>query len=169
MKANLMTTTAAVLIGLAGAAYAQQTPVGTTSDSTRPQSQAGDGTGAAGATSETSRERVRSYRSSTANEPFTGSVAGGMSADELLGKDVVDADGESVGEVTDLIIGDDGTVQQAVVSYGGMLGFNEKTSAVDLDDVTLDGPDGDVKLSITRAQVDELPDYERDDDGWFRS
>ena len=116
---------------------------------------------------DTGSERLRSYSSSTASEPFTGSVAGGMSADTLIGMSVIDSDGESVGEISDLIIGQDDVVNSAIVEVGGFLGFGAKTTAIDLGHVTVDESKSEVTLDISRADIDEMPEYQRDDDGWF--
>lgn len=122
---------------------------------------------ATGMTSENGSERLRSYSSTTTTEPFTGSVVGGMSADDLIGMSVVDRDGESVGEVSDLIIGSDDVVQHAIVEVGGFLGFGAKTTAIDLEHATFDQSKGEVTLDISRAEIDAMPEYDRDDDGWF--
>ena len=207
MKTKFLVTTAMVLIGLSGAAWAQQTtPTGkleqTAETTTREQTlgetateqplpgddaDTTDTTGtddavepatdtagtadtttpAAGMATETSSERLRSYSSSTTTEPFTGSVVGGMSADVLIGMSVVDRDGESVGEVSDLIIGSDDVVKHAIVEVGGFLGFGAKTTAVDLEHATFDQSKGEVTLDISRPEIDALPEYDRDDDGWF--
>ena len=201
MKTKFLATTAIVLIGLSGAAWAQQTaPAGkpdqaaeaTTGEQTlgrtstdqplpgadvgTPEELASDAQTdpaadttepAVGMSSETSSERLRSYSSSTTTEPFTGSVVGGMSADDLIGMSVVDSDGESVGKVSDLIIGSDDVVNHAIVEVGGFLGFGAKTTAIDLEHATFDQSKGEVTLDISRAEIDAMPEYDRDDDGWF--
>jgi len=212
MKTKFLASTAIVLIGLSGAAWAQQsTPVA------KPESAAatagaetpivGEDAGAPAAdvatdapivdegevdhalpgsdapsdvttspsaaepaadmATETSSDRLRSYSSSTASEPFTGSVAGGMSADDLIGMNVVDSDGENVGKVSDLIIGQDDVVNHAIVEVGGFLGFGAKTTAIALEHATFDESKGEVTLDISRAEIDAMPAYQQDNDGWF--
>jgi|GEM_PF-2073676 len=206
MKTKFLATTAMVLTGLSGAAWAQQTtPTGKpdqavetttqeqtlgetateqplpdedagtadtagTEDSDPAADTAGTDDAAERATdtaTETSSERLRSYSSSTETESFTGSVAGGLSADTLIGMSVVDSDGESVGEVSDLIIGSDDVVQHAIVEVGGFLGFGAKTTAIDLEHATVDESKGEVVLDISRAEIDAMPEYQRDEEGWF--
>ena len=99
---------------------------------------------------ETGSERLRSYSSTT--EPFTGSVVGGMSADILIGMNVIDSGGESVGTVSDLIIGSDDAVQHAIVEVGGFLGFGAKTTLIGLEHATFDQSKGEVTLDISRAE-----------------
>jgi sporulation protein YlmC with PRC-barrel domain len=205
MKAKFLATTAIVLIGLSGAAWAQQTtPAGKPDPAAETNSQdpmvenvetagtegpAADTDSAADTAAtdeaaeqvtdtagtddavepatETSSERLRSYSSSTETESFTGSVAGGLSADTLIGMSVVDSEGESVGEVSDLIIGSDDVVQHAIVEVGGFLGFGAKTTAIDLAHATVDESKGEVILDISRTEIDAMPEYQRDDEGWF--
>jgi sporulation protein YlmC with PRC-barrel domain len=207
MNTKFLATTAMVLIGLSGAAWAQQTaPTGKpdqaaettnqevmlgetateqpltgkdadtadtagTDDAADPATDtagtADTTTPVAGMATDTGSERLRSYSSSTETESFTGSVAGGLSADTLIGMSVVDSEGESVGEVSDLIIGSDDVVRHAIVEVGGFLGFGAKTTAIDLEHATVDESKGEVILDISRAEIDAMPEYQRDDEGWF--
>lgn len=197
MKTKFLASTAIVLIGLSGAAWAQQTapaakpesaiesatqdPMLEKVDTAGTEDPAADTDPAAetAATDETAEpatdtagtvpERLRSYSSSTASEPFTGSVVGGMSADALIGMNVIDRDGESVGKVSDLIIGSEDVVQHAIVEVGGFLGFGAKTTAIDLEHATFDESKGEVTLDISRAEIDDMPAYQQDNDGWFAS
>ncbi len=211
MKTKFLATTAMVLVGLSGAAWAQQTtpagkpdqaaeaatqeqtlsgedaktvdtagtadpaadtdPSAETADMAKPATDTAGTVDAAKPASdtatETASERLRSYSSSIESEPFTGSVAGGMSADTLIGMSVIDSDGESVGEISDLIIGQDDVVNHAIVEVGGFLGFGAKTTAIDLGHVTVDESKSEVTLDISRADIDAMPEYQRDDEGWF--
>jgi sporulation protein YlmC with PRC-barrel domain len=212
LSAKVLATTAIVLIGLSGAAWAQQTtPAGkpeqadatTTQDQTLgqagtdlplpgedagisenvasdapPAAPATDAPGTAPATAaadatqpalgmatESGSERLRSNSSTT--EPFTGSVVGRMSADTLIGMNVIDSDGESVGKVSDLIIGSDDAVQHAIVEVGGFLGFGAKTTAIGLEHATFDQSKGEVTLDISRAEIDAMSAYQRNGNGGF--
>jgi sporulation protein YlmC with PRC-barrel domain len=170
MKTKFLATTAIVLIGLSGAAWAQQTvPAGKPAPSAATATElAADATkSAADTAAEATPERLRSYSSSTTTAPFTGSVVGGMSTDTLIGMSVVDSDGKSVGKVSDLIIGSDDVVHHAIVEVGGILGFGAKTTAIDLEHATVDQSKSEVTLDLSRAEIDAMPEYQKDDDGWF--
>jgi sporulation protein YlmC with PRC-barrel domain len=194
MNTKFLATTAMVLIGLSGAAWAQQTTptgkpdqaaettnqelmlgetateqplTGEDADTADTAGSADTTTPAAGMATETSSERLRSYSTTTTTAPFTGSVVGGMSADTLIGMSVVDNNGKSVGKVSDLIIGRNDVVHHAVVEVGGILGFGAKTTAIDLEHATVDQSKSEVTLDLSRAEIDAMPEYQKDDDGWF--
>jgi len=172
MTAKFLASSAIVLIGLAevtlsGAAWAQQTV-----PAAKPESAAvtaGAETPIIGKDAGAPAAEVATDAPIFAEAaPFTGSgVGGGMSADDLIGMNVVDSDGESVGKVSDVIIGSDDVVQHAIVEIGGFLGFGAKTTAIDVKHASVDQSKGEVSLHITRAEIDAMSTYERDGNGWF--
>ncbi len=93
-------------------------------------------------------------------------VAGTISAETLYGAPVVDATAatstDKIGEVSDLILTDDGQVAQAVISIGGFLGIGETDVTVMVDEVqimrAMDDPDDvivivDAEAVETRAEL----------------
>ena len=100
-------------------------------------------------------------------EPYTGDVLAGITADELIGMNVVDASGDSVGSVTDLLFGADDQVDHAIIDVGGFLGFGAKSVAIPLDDLTIAEGDGEVVLDKTRDELDAMSEWRRGDDGWM--
>ncbi len=103
----------------------------------------------------------------TSAEPFTGAVMTGMTTDELIGMDVVDSSGESVGSVSDLLIGADNTIDRAVIDVGGFLGFGAKSVVIELDHLAVGGDDDEIMLNQTREELDAMPNWERSDQGWM--
>jgi hypothetical protein len=89
---------------------------------------------------------------------------GGLTAGEaerLIGAEVVDRDGDPVGELVDVARLHARDQHFAVVRYGGLLGFGERDAMVLLAEVEPGGA-GEVVLSRTAAGVlDELPEYDR--------
>jgi sporulation protein YlmC with PRC-barrel domain len=100
-------------------------------------------------------------------EPYTGDVLAGITADELIGMDVVDATGENVGSVTDLLLGDNDQVDHAIIDVGGFLGFGAKSVAIPLDELAIAEGDGEVVVNTTRDQLDAMPEWSRSDEGWM--
>ncbi len=100
-------------------------------------------------------------------EPYTGEVMAGITADELIGMNVLDATGESVGSVTDLLLGADDQVDHAIIDVGGFLGFGAKSVAIPMDELTIAEGDGEVVLDTTRDALDAMPEWSRGDDGWM--
>ncbi len=61
-----------------------------------------------------------------------------VSVDSLVGSDVISrVDNETIGEVEDIIIDQDGNLVGVIVSVGGFLGIGEKDVALDWDHVDL--------------------------------
>ena len=56
---------------------------------------------------------------------------GAWRVSDLQGKAVYGSDGESIGEINDILVSVDGSVN-AVIGVGGFLGIGEKDFAVDL-------------------------------------
>ncbi|WP_035692384.1 PRC-barrel domain-containing protein [Azospirillum halopraeferens] len=90
--------------------------------------------------------------------------AGAASADQMLGANVVGADGEDLGEVEDVILDASGNAQQLVISSGGFLGIGERQVAVDYSSATWDAAEERVMLSgVTRDQFREMEQFEYSD------
>ncbi|WP_099826732.1 PRC-barrel domain-containing protein [Oceaniglobus indicus] len=77
-------------------------------------------------------------------------------ASDLIGSRVYSTADDDIGEINDLIVMLDGTVEGAVIGVGGFLGIGEKDVAVEMAtlSVTTDD-DGDVRL-ITSATREDL-------------
>ena len=81
-------------------------------------------------------------------------------AGSLLGVEV--SDGEAtIGEVSDLVVTEDGRVEAVVVGVGGFLGIGEKRVALAWDSVRLVERDGErvFLVSATRGQLEAMPAF----------
>ncbi|WP_435171650.1 PRC-barrel domain-containing protein [Falsirhodobacter sp. 1013] len=77
----------------------------------------------------------------------------------------VDQDWDDVGEISDLVIGEDGQVKAVLTDIGGFLGMGEKTVAVSMDDLVViqdgDSPnDYFTVLKSDRAALESAPEFE---------
>jgi sporulation protein YlmC with PRC-barrel domain len=98
--------------------------------------------------------------------PDTGMLAG-MTADEIIGRNVVDIAGDDVGSVGDLLLGADGQITHVMVDVGGFLGLGARTVALEVGSLTAEqGDGGDFVVGLTREQIEALPEYERQNDTW---
>ena len=80
--------------------------------------------------------------------------------DWVLGARVTSPEGESIGSIEDLILDqDDGSVNAAVVSVGGFLGFGAKEIAVEWSELDIDYDGNEIALDITRDEAEEAPEY----------
>ncbi|HWT29719.1 MAG TPA: PRC-barrel domain-containing protein [Propylenella sp.] len=74
-----------------------------------------------------------------------------------------DPESDNIGEVNDLIIGDDGKITHAVIGVGGFLGIGEKDVAVPFDELAVVERDGDIRLvyAATKEQLEQAEAYDR--------
>ena len=99
-------------------------------------------------------------------------MMGEMSAKDVLGSTVYGVDGDGIGEVADLQIGPDNTVQRLIVDVGGFLGMGVHTVALPAEEMQVAAVDGEQRITIaaTKEQLEAMPPYERDAGGnWFVS
>lgn len=87
-----------------------------------------------------------------------------ITAEELTGATVYGSDNEEVGDISNIVIADDGMIQQVIVDVGGFLGLGEKPVALEFADVTImtqdDGDDLRVTIMQTEEELEEMPEYE---------
>jgi sporulation protein YlmC with PRC-barrel domain len=107
----------------------------------------------------------RSYESM--KDQFTGEITGGFAADDLIGANVVDQEGNSVGEVSDLVVGSDQRVQHVIVDVGGFLGLGQKPVAIQLDQLRKSDESSSLMVTMSKDQIEDMPSVSRDDDGLF--
>ena len=81
-------------------------------------------------------------------------------AQSLLGVDVSNGQ-DTIGEVSDLVVTEDGRVEAIVVGVGGFLGIGEKRVALAWDSIKLTEQDGArvILVSATREQLEGMPTY----------
>jgi len=60
-----------------------------------------------------------------------------LTADDLQGLSVYGSNDESIGEISELVVSDNGDISQVVIDVGGFLGLGEKPVALPFDEVSL--------------------------------
>lgn len=77
----------------------------------------------------------------------------------LVGADVRNRGGETIGEIEDVIIADRSTIRGVIVSVGGFLGMDEHYVAIDPAalDLRREGDDWQVTLDATKDQLRAAP------------
>lgn len=81
----------------------------------------------------------------------------------LIGQSVMDANNQSIGEVTDLITDKDGKVVALLIGAGGFLGLGEKDVAIRFEDVKIsrdENNDLSVMAKVSNDQIAAAPDYQ---------
>ncbi len=85
-----------------------------------------------------------------------------LSADDLMGADVMSSDDERVGDVDDVLLDGEGTIESILFDVGGFLGIGAQTVEVGVEDFEILEVDDElqVQLDLSEEQIEELPEYE---------
>ncbi len=89
-----------------------------------------------------------------------------ISAENLIGTAIYSPEEETVGEVGDVILGQDGAIEAVVVDVGGFLGVGEKPVAIQFDALNVQkDTNGDLRLMVnaTQEQLENAPSYEAEE------
>lgn len=137
----------------------------------RPSSKIGDATG----------EKLRASPRATATTGTSGARTGGakiigghannggpgpqlMAADTLAGDPVVNRQGETLGEIQDIMIDvPSGSVGYAVLSFGGVLGnTGDKLFAIPWNALILDADNRQFILDVPKGRLETAPGFDKD-------
>lgn len=99
-----------------------------------------------------------------------------LSASTLIGDDVINAAGEDLGSVEEIMLDvNSGRVAYAVLSFGGFLGIGDKYFAVPWSALTLDTEQHAFVLNVDEETLENAPGFDKDnwpqslngDDAWL--
>lgn len=96
---------------------------------------------------------------------FVNYSADQVRASSMMGQQIYGPDNESIGEVSDLVLRDDGQTRSALIDVGGFLGVGEKEVAIPFSDIKV-APNPDnanaprLTVAMTREQLEQAPAYE---------
>ncbi len=86
-----------------------------------------------------------------------------LSSDTLAEDDVVNAQGESLGNIKDLMIDPvGGQVEYAVLSFGGVMGIGDKLFAVPFEHLHVDRANKCLVLNVDKDRLKDAPGFEKD-------
>jgi sporulation protein YlmC with PRC-barrel domain len=86
-----------------------------------------------------------------------------VKASSMIGTDVVDPKGESLGDVKEVVIDpSSGKVAYAVVSFGGFLSMGEKLFAIPFSAFKYDVKENEYVLDITKERLKAAPGFDAD-------
>jgi sporulation protein YlmC with PRC-barrel domain len=87
-----------------------------------------------------------------------------LSAGTMIGDKVVNAYGEDLGKIEELMIDLETTrVAYAVLSFGGLLGIGDKLFAIPLEALRLDAENHRFVLDIDRERLEQAPGFDKDE------
>ena len=137
------------------------TAEGTTGESTTEQPAAPDTT-----TAEGTAEQPATGTESTTEEPTATQEAarptyplGDKTANDLIGQTVVNQNGDSVGEIYDIVLNASDQAVLAVVSVGGFLGIGEKNVAVPFEQLQPSDNEAILMSTATEDELKAMPEY----------
>ncbi|CAN5484756.1 MAG: PRC-barrel domain-containing protein [Acidobacteria bacterium] len=84
----------------------------------------------------------------------------------IIGMDVHNKQGESLGRIDDVVLNRDGSLNYAVIAHGGFLGIGDNYIAVPWDRLTLDAQRQGAVMDVTRDQLDRTERFEYRDGAW---
>lgn len=87
-----------------------------------------------------------------------------LSAGTMKGDEVINAAGEDLGEIEEVMIDvDSGRVAYAVLSFGGFLGMGEKLFAIPWAALHLDQERESFQLNVDAETLEDAPGFDEDD------
>ena len=86
-----------------------------------------------------------------------------LSASSLRHTKVENTAGEKLGDIKDLMIDlDDGSIEYAVLSFGGVMGMGDKLFAVPWEALRVDTSDEKLVLPVDKEQLKNAPGFDKD-------
>jgi sporulation protein YlmC with PRC-barrel domain len=139
----------------AGTASSTDTAAGTSPSEQQTAQTSEPAAPAAGATAGAAASGDGGFMSFSADQQIRAST--------MMGKEIYGADNESIGEVSDLVMQEDGKTRAALIDVGGFLGVGEKEVAIPFDQiqVTKEGDEPRLTVAMTKEQLEQAPAFER--------
>lgn len=86
-----------------------------------------------------------------------------LSTSTLTGDSVKNHQGESLGDLKDIMIDTtSGKISYGVLSFGGVLGMGEKLFAVPWEYLTVDGENKQLLLNVEKERLKDAPGFDKD-------
>ncbi len=165
MRKPLLTIVSVLGLGLVGTAFA--------ADQDQRDQQAGQ-TSATEAEVEAGVPALEpSYRSfKQAGVSISGPVAAGMTAEEIIGREVVDENGETIGTVHDLLIGEDDLARAILIDTGAAAaggGTPQYVAVLVAHVLEEQGAGGNLVVNVNPDELQQLPAWEQQGDTWTQA
>jgi sporulation protein YlmC with PRC-barrel domain len=87
-------------------------------------------------------------------------------ARKLIGRNVKNAENETIGEIKSIFIGKDGKVDSVMVSVGGFLGVGNREVRIAWSDLRISDNGDKVMVNMTRDQLKAKPEYRYSNESW---
>jgi sporulation protein YlmC with PRC-barrel domain len=84
---------------------------------------------------------------------------GAADASKLIGRNIQNAENETIGEIKSVYIGEDGKVDSVMVSVGGFLGIGDREVRIPWSDLNIRDKGEKVTVNMTKDQLKAKPEY----------
>lgn len=98
-----------------------------------------------------------SYRSSVDNMSSKSTALYSMSTDDLVGMDVVDTNGDKIGDITGVVLTQNRENAHAVINLGGIMGLGGRDVLASFDQLTM--VDDKLRLHANQREIESMTDY----------
>lgn len=113
-----------------------------------------------------SKGKVYAYDEDLTTNPYlandagvTMATSGSVDTKKLIGRNIKNPAGDTVGEIQSVLVDEAGKVKYVVVGVGGFLGIGEKHVALSWDSLTISDNGENVVADVTKESLKGLPDY----------
>lgn len=87
-----------------------------------------------------------------------------VTAEQLQGAPVLDLNGEKIGDISEVVLADDGQISNVVIDVGGFLGIGSKSVAMEFGALQIqqetDSENVEVRVSATEDELKAMPEYQ---------
>ncbi|WP_316977080.1 PRC-barrel domain-containing protein [Shumkonia mesophila] len=164
LKRTLLSTAAMFLIAAPALAQAPSAPAaGGDSQFTAPPSASDQKTPGSPMTMDKQQPGAAAVGAST-GEVLPVETTSQIRAEALIGKKVVNASGEELGTVDDIVLSKDGMVSGLVVKTGGVMGIGGKSVAIAWQDIGSAIDADAVTLPLSKDQLEKAPEFATKED-----
>lgn len=99
----------------------------------------------------------------TTSMPFMNEKGKFLTASSIIGDDVIDAEGENIGSIKDIMINTEhGKIEYVVLQFGGILGFGEKLFSIPFGVLKLDYHHQKFVLNVAREVIENAPGFDQE-------
>lgn len=109
---------------------------------------------------ETARAQIAPRTQAEAPPVLTGPLASELNLAALIGTDVKDPAGQTIGEIDDVLLDSSGRVERVIVTTGGFLGFGGRDVELRWADLKMIDAGNEVKVDKTAMQLRQMPEYQ---------
>jgi uncharacterized protein YrrD len=89
-----------------------------------------------------------------------------LTAEDLIGTDILDAEDNNVGTIDDIVLTQEGQVGEIIVDVGGFLGIGARSVAIAFDDLQIARDEGGMTTTLraytmmTEEELENMPEWE---------